>query len=62
MNRPGLWIAVSAVTLFTVRGVMAASLGANIAISADDTGGFGFDADLSLSPPGNQQLNRRTAG
>ena len=61
MNRPSLWIAVSAVMLCTVRGALAASLGANIAVSADDTGGYGIDADFSLSPTEHFTM-RATAG
>jgi hypothetical protein len=36
---------------------LAVELGANIAISADDTGGYGIDADFSGLPPGTSRLH-----
>ena len=52
MSRPYRWIATCVFGMCAASGAWAVELGANIAVSADDTGGHGIDADFSLAPTG----------
>ena len=61
MNRPYRWMAACAIGLCTTGGAWALDLGANFTVSADDTGGYGIDADFLLSPTENLSL-RAAAG
>lgn len=61
MSRPFRWIATCVFGMCAASGAWAVELGANIAVSADDTGGYGIDADFSVAPTGNLTL-RATAG
>ena len=61
MSRPFQWIAACALGMCAASGVRAVELGANFAVSADDSGGHGIDADFSFAPTGNLTL-RATAG
>ena len=61
MNRPYRWMAACVIGLCTTGGARALDLGANFTFSADDTGGYGIDADFLLSPTENLTL-RAAAG
>ena len=61
MNRPYRWMAACVIGLCTAGGAPALDLGANFTFSADDTGGYGIDADFLLSPTENLTL-RAAAG
>ena len=61
MSRPFRWIAACALGMCAANGARAVELGANFAVSADDTGGYGVDADFTLTPTENIDL-RATAG
>jgi hypothetical protein len=61
MFRPFRWVATCAVGLCAAQGATALDLGANFTVSADDTGGYGIDADFLVSPT--EKLSfRATAG
>lgn len=49
MIRPGRWLTACVIAMCACD-AQATELGANFAVSADDTGGYGIDADFTLSP------------
>src|SRR5688572_13982914 len=61
MNLPYRWLAACAIWLCAAGGARALDLGASFTVSADDTGGYGVDADFLLSPTENLTL-RAAAG
>ncbi len=61
MNRPYRWMAACVFGLCAINSACALEFGANFTASADDTGGYGIDADFLLSPTENFSL-RAAAG